>query len=267
MQAGQMRRSAIITSYDLLKALAVVLMLVDHVGYYFYPDELWLRVIGRFCVPVWLFLVGYARTRELDPRFLIGGLMLVATGFVAGMPVFPLNILFTILALRLVMDFVAERMVTRDGGRHLWPLAVLAALITLPTMLFVEYGTLAILLMLCGWMVRNRDSMADDNRIRPFFVFTVMAFAVTQSLQFGFSGPQFAALAVGTLAVFAVLSLFRPVEYPRLTRVLGPGAGVVRLLGRRTLEIYVLHLILFRFIGVLTQPERYALWNWTWFQS
>ena len=41
-----------ITSYDLFKALALVLMLADHIGYYFYDDVDWWRVAGRICVPI-----------------------------------------------------------------------------------------------------------------------------------------------------------------------------------------------------------------------
>ena len=36
-----------ITSYDLLKAAAVIIMIIDHVGYYFFIDEMWWRAVGR----------------------------------------------------------------------------------------------------------------------------------------------------------------------------------------------------------------------------
>ncbi len=41
-----------LTSYDLLKTLAVILMIIDHVGHHFFPDEMWFRVVGRLCVPI-----------------------------------------------------------------------------------------------------------------------------------------------------------------------------------------------------------------------
>ena len=47
-----------ITSYDLFKTLALVLMIADHIGFYFYPNELWLRAFGRLSAPMWLFLIG-----------------------------------------------------------------------------------------------------------------------------------------------------------------------------------------------------------------
>ncbi len=33
-----------LTAYDLLKTLAIILMVVDHIGAYFFPDQMWWRV-------------------------------------------------------------------------------------------------------------------------------------------------------------------------------------------------------------------------------
>jgi len=96
--------SSVLTSYDFLKTAALLLMLVDHVGYYFYPDDVWMRVVGRFSAPVWLFLVGYARSRDLSWRLWAGMLVLAGTNYVAGMAQCPVNILATIIVCRLALD-------------------------------------------------------------------------------------------------------------------------------------------------------------------
>ena len=44
--------------YDWLKILAVVTMVIDHIGYYLFPDILGLRLVGRIAFPIFLFLVG-----------------------------------------------------------------------------------------------------------------------------------------------------------------------------------------------------------------
>ena len=44
--------------YDWLKVLAVVTMVIDHIGYYLFPDILGLRLVGRIAFPIFLFLVG-----------------------------------------------------------------------------------------------------------------------------------------------------------------------------------------------------------------
>lgn len=45
--------------YDLLKVFAICVMIIDHIGYYLFPDLLELRLIGRFAFPIFLFLVGF----------------------------------------------------------------------------------------------------------------------------------------------------------------------------------------------------------------
>lgn len=263
-----------LTSYDLLKTLAIVLMLVDHVGYYFFPDENVWRIIGRVCVPLWFFLIGYARTRDLDPRFVIGGGLLVVADFVVGHNVLPLNILFTMFLMRLVLDR-ATGAVVRGGTVVLWPLGVFLTVATLPSMFLFEYGTQGLVLVLCGWMLRQRQEAGGQAAPIPEFLrgaeffgflgFSYITFCIMQGVLFGFTGGELYTLAVGLGVSFTLMLLFRPRTYPGLTRMLGPGAGVLRLTGRRTLEIYVLHLLLFKLLGLLTQPDRFGLFQWSWF--
>jgi len=94
------------TSYDLLKTFAVITMIIDHVGYYFFPEQLEWRVVGRMSMPVWLFLVGYAKTRDIPEMLWMGGLILLAGNIIVGMPIFALNILFGIMVVRLTLDKV-----------------------------------------------------------------------------------------------------------------------------------------------------------------
>ena len=50
----------------MLKLFACLTMLVDHVGYVFFPGQLWLRVIGRLAFPLFCYYlsVGFMRTRS-----------------------------------------------------------------------------------------------------------------------------------------------------------------------------------------------------------
>lgn len=44
--------------YDYLKIFAIIAMIVDHIGYFLYPDVMELRMIGRWSFPVFFFLIG-----------------------------------------------------------------------------------------------------------------------------------------------------------------------------------------------------------------
>jgi len=51
---------SLLTTHHLFKAFALVIMTIDHVGAFLYPDDLWWRAVGRIATPIWFFLVGYA---------------------------------------------------------------------------------------------------------------------------------------------------------------------------------------------------------------
>ena len=69
-----------LTSHDLLKAFAVIIMVIDHAGYYFFPDQEWWRAIGRIGFPIWFFLVGHARGRVISRKLIIGAGLLACPG-------------------------------------------------------------------------------------------------------------------------------------------------------------------------------------------
>lgn len=52
---------------SILKIIAIIAMVVDHVGYIFFPQHLWLRVIGRLTMPLMAFFAveGFRHTRNI----------------------------------------------------------------------------------------------------------------------------------------------------------------------------------------------------------
>lgn len=251
-----------LTSYDLLKSFAVVLMVVDHFGYYFDDENVWLRVIGRFCVPVWFFLIGYARSRDVGPRMWLGAAILVVASGMAGIGILPLNILVTMLVIRVVIDpIMAHSQRTPQG---LWQVSVMLLLLVFPSSYAFEYGTLAIIMAIFGWLVRNQHEYPDGVRqTHRFYFFALLSFVILQSMFFGFQNNEIIVFGVGTLVVMGGLLLFKPVVFS------GTGEGLqgiitapLRFMGRWTLEIYVAHLLLFKALGVYTQPDRFPLFDW-----
>ncbi len=81
-----------------------------------------------------------------------------------------------------------------------------------------------------------------------------------------FSLAQLAFMTVVTVIITAVLYNFSPRLFPRLTASLPrPLVGLIHLMGRRTLEIYVYHLLLFKALGLWFQPKLFKLFDATWF--
>lgn len=239
-----------LTSYDLLKSFAVIIMIIDHTGGYFFPDDLWWKAIGRIGFPVWFFLVGHASGRDLPQKLLGGALILIFANWIVGKPIFPLNALVTIALIRITIDWVMAQSLRTDYAIYLW--SAFLFFMVIPTMVFVEYGTLGLITAMFGYMIRHRQTIHNETLVFCFMIFALLAFIGYQQVIAGFSQEQFYFMAIGTLFVRMYLYYFDRRHYPRLSNIL-PGFVVWSLQfgGRRTLEIYVVHLLIFKFAALM----------------
>jgi len=259
-----------LTSYDLLKTIAIVLMVLDHIGIYFYPDESWFRILGRLCVPIWFFLIGYARTRDISPRILAGAVLLLLGNMAAGETVFPLSILVTLMIGRYYID--AWMGAGRRGGEALAGLFCILFLLYFPTSILFEYGTLGFLFTVFGAMCRymqDTPQVMEAGYGRQIFIFALASFAgftIIQCIQLQFlSALQFFFLVGGMIGVGYTLYKFHHEEYPSLSHLLpGPILKSLQLTGRNTLEIYVLHLLAFKAYALIYDTDRFQFLQWKW---
>lgn len=242
-----------VTSYDVLKTLAVLLMIVDHLGAYFFPEQDWFRAVGRLCVPMWFFLIGYARTRDIPFTMWFGALILLFANFMVGLPVLGANVLVTMIIVRIVLDYTAKFHLS--SLYKMVGISIFLVILSFPTMFLTEYGSVGLMLALAGYFVRNSDHVkqmgwSEDFPLK-YMIFSILIFIVQQQLDFGFSVNVFTFVAGGSILVGMVLMRFKPVELTKVSQSL-PGFAVsfLQLFGRRTLEIYVLHLILFKSLAL-----------------
>ncbi|WP_375327482.1 TraX family protein [Candidatus Tisiphia endosymbiont of Nemotelus uliginosus] len=61
---------------DFLKTVAILTMLIDHLGYYFFTEYQSMRCVGCFSMPIFCFFVGYNFDNIPRTRVLIIGLCL-----------------------------------------------------------------------------------------------------------------------------------------------------------------------------------------------
>lgn len=86
---------------DTLKLVAILTMLIDHIGYLLFPDQILWRMIGRLSFPIFAFLVARgARLTRSQPRYL---LRMLLYGLISQIPYSyfvpnGLNIFFTLAA-------------------------------------------------------------------------------------------------------------------------------------------------------------------------
>ena len=251
-----------ITSYDLVKFAALALMIVDHMGHFFFPEEEWLRAIGRLSAPIWLFLIGYAKSRDFSPPLWIGILLLLASGLVFGGPILPVSILGTMLLCRVALDPLMD--VIRRAPIALYPVSLLLFFATGATFPFFEYGSVAMLVVMLGYMSRNRDTLPfDRNQFLQYAMLVTAGYFLVQCfLFFAFDFVQNIFVGLGLLIVLLGLTFFQPRYYPEFTaKTPKPLVWIIQTGGRYSLEFYVAHLILFKGIAAYLQTAGYSFFN------
>ncbi|WP_017815707.1 TraX family protein [Paenibacillus shenyangensis] len=128
--------------------LAMITMLIDHLGYAFFSDERYMRIIGRIAFPIYCYLlvVGYRHTRNVN-KYLIR-LMVIALlsqfPFMFAFNITNLNVVFTLL-IGLLLLILLDRIPSR-----LFPVSILlvAVFSLVAEVLHTDYGAYGILLIL-----------------------------------------------------------------------------------------------------------------------
>jgi hypothetical protein len=234
-----------LTSFDILKSLAVVLMVIDHVGWLLFPQYEWFRVLGRLCVPIWFFLIGYSDTRSVPVRWYIAGGILAVASIVVGISPMPLSVLFTMAIVRFTIESLWRLM--EEKRFYFWGFVLLLGFFGYVSDMFVEYGTIGLLLAFIGHIHRHREEVEGqlgEGMVQTYTVVALTLFGGMELLKFGFSMLASMVLAAGLLGMIFVLQDFRPKTLPNTAN--SAHAPLIRFMGRYTLEIYVIHLLILK---------------------
>lgn len=147
----------------MIEAIAMVSMLIDHIGIVFFPDEPFFRVLGRLAFPLyaWGIVQGYFYTRNLknyQKRLLwLAVLSQIPYMMVAG---FKLNVIFTFLLCILILKLLESKWEERYS---------LIILIAMFTQFYSDYGVYAILLVLIFKYFKGYNIAAAHALLDVFF--------------------------------------------------------------------------------------------------
>jgi hypothetical protein len=248
---------------DWLKTIAIILVSVDHFGYFFIEDNQWWDVIGRLAAPVFFYLLGYAQTRKVPVSWLWLALMLtIMDSWNNDWTWVAPNILFSLALIRLARPYV--QILLQRYGWVAFVLLVSTLFAMLPiTADVVEYGSEGWMWALFGLCQRryvdtrplpgaSQKPTAQKTNRNPGLMRLLACLIATgvciwqEQLEYSFSEIQFAALVFGMGMLSIGLCLF--LRGPSRFQPPSPLAIGLRYIGRHTLEIYAIQLAGFEII-------------------
>lgn len=237
-----------LNTHDLLKITAVLLMIIDHVGWYLLHDYPPLRLMGRAAAPLFFFLIGYSGKVHITPYLVVYGIILSITG--AGFihpPHFWINILINFIFLNFLLHhFPLEkislpiRLIAFTGCVGLTPFVY-------P---YLEYGFLGYLIAYAA------RSLALEESSRYYWLGASLGvYALYEAWVFGFLfQPNFITWLITLfVGLYYVLSHYkiRPVSLPSIFVL--PGLFI----SRYSLHIYFYHVLLLQIYIVLTSSRTF----------
>ena len=258
---AQLTSAASIDNTDWLKAAAIIFAAAGHFGYFFMDDDRWWSVVGRLAAPALFFLLGYARSRTVPLYWIALGICLtLLDSWNEDWAWMPLNILLSFALIRLTRP--SAQMLLEKHGFAAFTLMVILLVALVPIAVkWLDYGTGGWLWGLFGLCQRlyvedGRSQLADltqsssrpanrsryHNGLMPLLACLLVApvYVWQEQQEFRFPATALVAFVVGLGALSVTLYLFR-----RGSSRVQPGepvAGVLRFVGRHTLEIYAIQL-------------------------
>ncbi|MFZ4761914.1 MAG: TraX family protein [Alphaproteobacteria bacterium] len=253
---------------DIFKCAALFFMLMDHIGHFFLPDQHIWRVVGRWCVPIWFFYAGFYAGKKPDIRLIYYGLFLTLWKLLFYQAFFPLNILFLFYLLKTIFYRYGQRLVNEQQPNEAMFIGL--ALLGLPSMFLLEYGTQGLLFFMAGVMAKQ--GIKHDKQI-AWAICSGIIYAAIQQFASGYSVAEKIFLLIGSLTLpFLMAAAHLPAspslqreEASSLAAILKPENRLVRLLqffARNTLDFYVVHLAIFIPAAFLLYPEKHAHFHW-----
>jgi len=159
----------------IIKILALVTMIIDHVGVIFFPEVWWLRLIGRMSFPLFAYLLatGFERTsNHLHYGLRLGIFALVSQYFYVlafGYPFVSLNIFVT-----LFFAFITLYVLTRTNLTLLPKVALAGMLFILSLVIPFEYSIAGILCVVSWYYLKEKKFWLALFQVALWIVFPLL---------------------------------------------------------------------------------------------
>lgn len=124
---------------DLLKTIAIICMIIDHIALFLFPQIIELRIIGRISVPIFAFFAGYNFKNKPQIRILLYGLLIT---LVEGMNFHVFGNILLSLYLGQYVLYIIEIYKLNNNPLYFLIICLLCVLLTPLTYGIIDSGTL-----------------------------------------------------------------------------------------------------------------------------
>ena len=143
-----------------LKIIAMACMFIDHAGIMIFPEQVWMRCVGRIAFPIFAFQIaeGYQHTSDfrayIRRLFLLAILSEIPYNLIHGSILYPQgqNVLFTFCISLVVIRVVDLHWQEHRVRQLLYLVGAPLAGFVLGDLFFVDYSGYGVLLVVCFWV-------------------------------------------------------------------------------------------------------------------
>ena len=212
---------------DLLKTIALITMIIDHLGLYLFPEYEVMRLIGRTAMPIFCFFAGYNFKQKPNQSVLAFGVLLFLITYIMIEQFITTNILISIYIGQCYLYLFKNKLKNFFTGY--FHVIILGSIWPFTFSLF-DYGTLSIAIMILGYIAKH-----DKSNLKTAIGITMILSVFHTINVFNFS-PIYLVTAIG-LAFIQYLFM----SMVNFNQPLGIN---VNILSRNMLFIYFAHLAL-----------------------
>ncbi len=232
--------------YDYLKIIAILLMIVDHLWFFFFPEAGWMRFLGRGAFPIFLTLVwlsgSYKRRRDLFLWALITQIPITIYAIS--------NELYWFLTLNILRSIIIARAIiyvlhTKETKRYIIISLTLLPILPL-TQLAFDYGAFAIYFAI-RWAMLHQHKSTTITSLYWASIRTLMMIFAIPNFQFTPTQQTYLRIYAGIHIILMYI-----IQHQNFTIHLYPKRDkIIHWIAKKALIIYIIHLTIFVIIKAI----------------
>lgn len=228
---------------DVIKVFAIIVMIIDHLWYFLFPEYIWMRFVWRFSFPLFIIAIGLHWSYRVDSWLLYSAIfiqiVLVWYWFINNIGFQPISILWSIIFIKFVLDFLSSKLPSKNNLIYLISVWILCTVWWYRTSHFIEYWTLWISVWILWYLIRLGKS---QKVIIPYLLVCIIwIILVNQDFHFGSSLMVLYSLLM--IIIFWSIDYFKDRLFLQVTKNPMFNLGL-SFLSKNALPIYVIHLFI-----------------------